>query len=238
MWLVPIVLPWQRIRRRYKQTTLRILLELVKLHVARASIDDHSVALCRIDDVVVDDLNAALVTNALLEDTLSLDLSRRKRVDLRHVFLVTLDVDYHDASARALRYGVPIAVQVIDTQVLKKDARFGLAPDALVSLVHQDLLFLFLFVCGAWNGVQLRLEATVRYSVVLDLQVVLKIVVLTWAFNRNRRSLQLYDAIILDVHFSCESLNQCLIAVTIYIDRLRCKHFIVRAGRSVDQRSL
>ena len=99
MWLVPIVMPWQRIRRRYKQTTLRILLELVKLHVARASIDDHSVALCRIDDVVVDDLNAALVTNALLEDTLSLDLSRRKRVDLRHVFLVTLDVDYHDAGA-------------------------------------------------------------------------------------------------------------------------------------------
>ena len=157
---------------------------------------------------------------------------------MRHVFLVTLDVDYHDASARALRYGVPIAVQVIDSQILKKDARFGLASDALVCLVHQDLLFLLLFVCGAWNGVQLRLEATVRDSVVLDLQVVLQIVVLTRTFNRNRRSLQLYDTIVFDVHFSCEPLNQCLIAVTIYIDRLRCKHLVIRTGRSIDQRSL
>ena len=75
MWLVPIVLPRQRVGGRYQETTLRILLELVQLHVARASIDDHSVALCRIDDVVVDDLNAALVTNALLEHTLSLSFS-------------------------------------------------------------------------------------------------------------------------------------------------------------------
>ena len=157
---------------------------------------------------------------------------------MRHVFLVTFDVNYHDASARALRYGVPIAVQVVNTQVLEKDARFGLASDALVCLVHQNLLLLFLFVCGAWNGVQLRLEATVRNSVVLYLQVVLQIVVLTRAFNRDRRSLQLYDAIVFYVHFSREPLNQCLIAVTIYIDRLRCKYLIIRAGRSVDQRPL
>ena len=47
-----------------------ILLQLIQVHEARAPIYDHTVALRRLDDIVVDDSDAHRLSNAFLQDTL------------------------------------------------------------------------------------------------------------------------------------------------------------------------
>ena len=47
-----------------------ILLQLIQVHEARAPIYDHTVALRRLNDIIVDDSDAHRLSNAFLQDTL------------------------------------------------------------------------------------------------------------------------------------------------------------------------
>ena len=87
-------------------------------------------------------------------------------------------------------------------QVLKHDAGFGLATYTSICLAH-ELLFLFLLVVsGPRNHIQLRFQPAVRYSVVLNFDEVLEIVVCSWSFHYDRTPLYLNQSIVLNVNLA------------------------------------
>ena len=92
-------------------------------------------------------------------------------------------------------------------QVREQDAGFGRTSDSPVGLLLEYLLFLFFLLGGAWNRIELGLEAAVGDSVVLNLDEVLDVVLVLGAFDLNRTALHLHDSIILDVYLASETLQ-------------------------------
>ena len=115
-------------------------------------------------------------------------------------------------------------------QVGKQDAGFGRTTDPRVSLLLKQLLFLLFLVSCAGDRIKFGLEATVGDSVVLDLDQVLEVVLVFWAFNFDRAALHLHNPIILDVDFAREALKHGLkpfLAVLRVIHlRLSRQHFV------------
>ena len=190
---------WCWLRWCDEETSKCILLQLIELHIACAAIDNHAVALCCLDNVVVNDSDSLLIPDTAIEDTLCLLFSLGQRCHKHHIIFVTLYIKDGDTGTRAFRNGVSIAAQLINMQVLQHDAGFGLATDTGICLAH-ELLFLFFFVViGPWNHIQLRFQSTVRYSVVFHFDEVLEVVVCGGPFHYDWTSLYLYQSIVLYV---------------------------------------
>ena len=75
-----------------QKTTMSVLLQLIELHMASATIDDHAVALGDFYDIVVNDSDSLLVAHAALIHKLCLLLRHGKAGDLSHVFPVPFHI--------------------------------------------------------------------------------------------------------------------------------------------------
>lgn len=95
-----------------KKTTMGVLFQLIKLHVASAAIDYHAVTLGDLDYVVVHDSDSLLVAHAALIHKLCLLLRHGKASNLGHVLTVPFYILDGDTRSRAFRDRVTEAAKV------------------------------------------------------------------------------------------------------------------------------
>ena len=185
-----------------------VLLQLIELHMASATIDDHAVAFGNLYDVVVHDSDSLLVAYAALVHKLGLLLRHGKAGDLSHVFTVSFHILNGDTRARAFRDRVTEAAKVKQVQVSQQDTSFWRATNSIVGLL--DLLLLndfFLLACSRYR-VEFGVKTAIRNPIVFDPHNELQVVVLyTRALNKDGATLDLDQTIILDVDFAGQTLD-------------------------------
>lgn len=124
--------------------------------MASRSIDDHTVALGDLNDVIVNHCDSLLVTNATFIHLLGLLLSCRQASDLACVFFVPLYILNRYARARPFRNRVSEAAQIENVQIAQVNTSSWLTANSCVSLLGEDLFHLFLFFGRTWYNIKFR----------------------------------------------------------------------------------
>ena len=74
-----------------------VFLQLIQVHEARAPIYDHTIALRRLDDIVVDDSNTHRLANTFLQDTLRFLVCGWQAYGLVDVAWMAFDISQSDS---------------------------------------------------------------------------------------------------------------------------------------------
>ena len=213
---------------RDQKPTICVLLELIQLHVASRSIDDHTIALGDLNHVIVNNRDSLLITNAPFVHLLCLLLGRRQTSDLACVLFVALHILNGYARARPFRNRVSEAAQVENMQVAQVNTSSWLSTNSRVSLLGEDLFHFFLFFGCSWYNVKFWIQSAIRDSIVFHFDEVLQVVLRSRPLNQDGTPLHLHYPIVFNVHFPRQSLQHCCVDITAFlIHRFGCQHLIL-----------